>query len=544
MNTEMSVFAKTIMEQKYSHTKADGTKETWEEIAERVVDNVTAVLPIEEDIKEKLKLLIKKRKFIPGGRYLRCSGLPYHPVNNCFLFRAEDSREGWADLLSKVSMSLMSGGGIGVVYSDLRGKDATLKKTGGKASGPIPLTKIVNEVGRGIMNAGERRCAIWAGLHWNHPDIEEFIFAKNWAEEIKDLKKKDFNFPAPLDMTNISVILDDDFFTAYDAGDSWAQKVYWGTVHQMMESSEPGFSVDVGKNKKENLRNACTELTSEDDSDVCNLGSINMARIESLEEMEEVVDIATLFLLAGTVYSDLPNEKIKEVREKNRRLGLGLMGLHEWLISRGFSYEPNKELGKYLDIYKTSTEVSHKWAKKYGLGLPKKTRAIAPVGTIGIIGETTTGIEPIFCVAYKRRYFKEGSWFYQYVIDPTAKRMIDSGIHPDKIEDSYSLAQNVEKRVAFQAWVQRYVDHAISSTINLPAWGTEHNNEDKVKEFGEMLYKYLPGLRGITCYADGSRSGQPLNPVKYQTAIKHVGEIIEEAGDVCDISGKGGTCGG
>lgn len=544
-NTQMmSLFAKSIMDQKYAHTKPDGTKESWEEIAERVVTNVTSALPIEEELKNKLTDAIKSRKFIPGGRYLRCAGLPYHPINNCLLFRADDSREGWADLMHKVSMSLMSGGGIGVVYSDIRAKNSTLSKTGGKASGPIPLMQIINEVGRGIMNAGERRCALWSGLHWNHRDALEFTKVKDWSEEVRYMKQQDYSFPATLDMTNISVILDDDFFEAYKNNDAGAHTVYWSAVKQMLQHSEPGFSIDVGSNRKENLRNACSEITSEDDSDVCNLGSINLARVGSIEEMRELVELGTLFLLAGTEYSHFPTEKSKEVKNKNRRLGLGIMGIHEWLLSHGYAYEPCEALEEYLKVYSTSGEFANKWADKFGLSRPKKTRALAPVGSIGIIGETTTSIEPIFCVAYKRRYFKEGKWFFQYVIDPTAKRLIDKGVPPEKIEDSYSLAQNVEKRVAFQAWVQQYVDHAISSTINLPAWGTEYNNEKLVESFGNMLMKYLPKLRGITVYADGSRSGQPLNPVKYSTAIKHIGEIIEESGDICDISGKGGSCGG
>src|ERR1043166_6154257 len=131
-------------------------------------------------------------------------------------------------------------------------------------------------------------------------------------------------------------------------------------------------------------------------------------------------------------------------------------------------------------------------------------------GTIGIVAETTTGTEPIFCVAYKRRYLKGNVTHYQYVVDPTAQRLIDNGVDPETIEDAYSLAENVERRVAFQVWLQGWVDHAISSTINLPAWGSEHNNEQRVRPFGEMLMKHLPKLRGITCYPDGARGGQPL----------------------------------
>jgi ribonucleoside-diphosphate reductase alpha chain len=104
------------------------------------------------------------------------------------------------------------------------------------------------------------------------------------------------------------------------------------------------------------------------------------------------------------------------------------------------------------------------------------------------------------------------------------------------------LADNPERRIAFQAHVQKYVDHGISSTLNLPRWGTEHNNESKVKEFGNMLINYLPEVRGFTVYPDGARGGQPLNVVHYNTAAKQVGNVFEESSDMCDIT-KGGTCG-
>jgi ribonucleoside-diphosphate reductase alpha chain len=103
------------------------------------------------------------------------------------------------------------------------------------------------------------------------------------------------------------------------------------------------------------------------------------------------------------------------------------------------------------------------------------------------------------------------------------------------------LAKTPERRVAFQVFMQRFVDHAISSTINLPPWGSEWNNEDRVKPMGKMLMKYLKDLRGITFYPDGARSGQPLVPVSYQTALKHKDEIIYEQADVCDL--RGGSCG-
>lgn len=607
---------------------------------------------------------------------------------NCLLLRAQDSREGWSDLLHKASMALMTGAGIGVDYSSVREEGAIIRRTGGLATGPIALMQMLNECGRGIMQGGSRRClmrgapvtmadgsrkpveavrvgdevltrfgarqvvgtafqgvqevfrvktkhgevlssgnhrwlgakkdrttqwvqtkklkpgwalylmgspvkggepvdpvkdeilsiesvgsyetfdlqideveefvaydhvshnsAIWAGLNWRHPDAQKFIAAKNWSADVKKLKEKNFSFPATLDQTNISILLDDRFFEAYSNHDdndhALANQVYWAVVRQMLETAEPGFSIDVGANKGETLRNACCEVTSRDSNDICNLGSLNMGRFNTIEEFGAAVWSATAFLLAGTLYSDVPYPEVDMVRTKNRRLGLGLMGVHEWLLRRGKTYGPDDELAKWMGVYaECSRRAADVLADKWRLSRPAKVRAIAPTGTISIVAETSSGIEPIFCVAYKRRYLRDGkNWVYQYVIDPVAKRLIEEGADPNKIEDAYSLASDIERRVVFQSWLQGYVDHGISSTINLPHWGSEYNNEDTVQDFGNMLMKYLPTLRGVTVYPDGARGGQPLTPVPYVEAVGQEGiEIIESAADICSLTGKG-TCG-
>lgn len=541
----MSNFSDTIMKQVYSHD-IDGRKEKWEEIATRVTKNVLKSVGIDmrQKLAQEICRLITEKKFIPGGRYLYAAGNTYHQTQNCLLLRAHDSREGWAELLYKSSMALMSGAGIGINYSDIRHDGALIRRTGGVATGPISLMQIINECGRGIMQGGNRRSAIWAGLRWNHPDIHRFIRIKNWPVEIHRLKANDFSFPAILDCTNISVQLDDEFFEAYSDDEhnqhALANSVYWAVIEQMLKTGEPGFTVDVGKNSGEDLRNACGEVSSRDDSDICNLGSINLARVDTLDDFKIIMDMATAFLLAGTVYSDVPYSDVDKIRSKNRRLGLGLMGIHEWLLSRGKAYGPDEELRSWLAAYSKSGRCANKWADEWGLSRPKKTRAIAPNGTTGIVAETTGGLEPIFCVAYKRRYLKGNKRWHQYVIDPCAKRLIDSGIDPGKIEDAYTI--DVERRVSFQAWVQQYVDHCISSTINLPSYGKELNNHNTIRPFGSMLIRYLPNLRGITCYPDGSRTGQPLSPVPYEEAISNEGiEKIEEQMDVCSL--KGGSCG-
>lgn len=856
---EMSKFAQTIFERTYAHDLED-RKETWDETAHRVTKNVMRAVGVDmrTTLAKDIRAAIAMKKFIPGGRYLYSSGRPFHQVCNCLLMRAHDSREGWSEIMQKTSMALMTGAGVGVVYSDIRHEGATIRKTGGVASGPIPLMQMVNECGRGVIQGGARRSAIWAGLNWSHPDVHKFIRIKNWPDEVHALKQKDFSFPATLDHTNISVCLDDAFFEAYnddeDPEHAMAHSVYWAVVEQMLRTGEPGFSIDTGKNAGEDLRNAplsasthvltdkgykqignivgkettlwtgkqwapycvfqktaagvqtvrvvatggrtidadpsheffverykgkgerrqfvgiekvpaselesgdilhtslpqqnypemqwqyvrgfifgdgsvagnrsevslcceekkallpflsdgfvssitecdsrgytrvyyknaghskeypqlstphvaswlaglfdadgsydeerncvrlsqpydilvkvrrdlerigirsfiaragksgytgkqgyllnilasdiqlfalrvptkrlkiqgfrpyrdsqikvvsvsegpvedvfccdvhveehsftaegvivsnCTEVSSRDNDDICNLGSLNIGRIEDLEEMKHLTEIATAFLLAGSVYTDVPYSDVDKVLSKNRRLGLGLMGIHEWLLIRGKEYGPDEELGIWLKAYSKSGRYANSYADEWGLRRPKKTRAIAPTGTISIVAETTGGIEPIFCSAYKRRYLKGTQHYYQYVLDPVAKRLVQQGIDPDSIEDAYTLARNVERRVAFQAWVQQFVDHGISSTINLPVWGSEWNNTDLIRSFGSMLIRYLPNLRGITVYPDGSRGGQPLNPIPYKEAVDQEGiEMVEEQQNVCSL--RGGSCG-
>jgi ribonucleoside-diphosphate reductase alpha chain len=548
---EMSAWANSIYKQKYAHPG-----EEWPDTAKRVATHVLGALGYGPDSAEvqRITQLIADKKFIPGGRYLYASGRDLHQVNNCLLLRAEDSREGWADLTHRSMMALMTGAGIGINYSDVRPNGSVIEKTGGVASGPISLMHIINETGRHIMQGGSRRSAIWAGLSWSHPDIFDFIKVKDWDSDIIARKAEDFNYAASLDMTNVSILLDDDFFKAYETSgpvsingtdvspngmswNDWARMVYSMGVEHMVRTAEPGFSVDIGENAGEDLRNACCELTSHDDSDICNLGSINLAQIDSIEDMQEVVEYGTLFLLAGTVYSDLPYEQVEKVRAKNRRLGLGLMGAHEWLLKRGLKYEPSDELGALLDVYKTSTDAAWRYADLHNISRPVKTRAIAPTGTIAIVAETTTGCEPVFCTAFKRRYLVDGvTWKYQYVIDPTAERLIQNGVDPDSIEDAYSLSYNVEKRIAFQAWLQQYVDHAISSTINIPYPIVD---KDEARDFADTLMQYLPRLRGITTYPDGARGGQPLTSVPYEIAASQLGVVFEESDERC----RGGSCG-
>ena len=867
---EMSSFAESVYKSKYSFEGA----EEWSDTARRVTENVLGALGYTEDDYEfnKVYELIRDRKVMPAGRYLHAAGREVHQTQNCFLCRAEDNREGWAELGKKAFMILQTGGGFGADYSDIRPAGTPIKKTGGTASGPLPLMSVINEIGRGVMSGGSRRSAIIATLNWKHGDIFEFIRIKDWPEWLREAKADDMTVAAPMDMTNISVGLDDEFFEAFDDINhplhAHARLVYEKVCDKMLTTAEPGFTVDVGDNAGENLRNPCItkenrvltaggyrtveellgeknviwtgkqwasdvvfektksdvpilkvdmgggriirsdetheffierwsgkgerrklnkiekvpaselqvgdtlhisapledievelneegytlgwlygdgsfakaggaelslcsdeskdcasnivgynsinendarghtriyfsvsdyfdgrskeefpedlynrtenfglsfiaglfdadgncdesrysvrlankspeflrgvarlleqygiyanvskngkdgrnhkqqyqllleqgsvtrflelvpanrvtmpidysyipyrdwkskvvsvtpdgvedvycanvmveehsfmcegviisncgEVSSADDSDVCNLASLNMGRIETIEEFEEAIRYLALFMIAGTVYSDLPYDKVAEVRSKNRRLGMGIMGLHEWLVKRGYKYEPNDELAEWMEVYRdVSREAADKISLKHCLSNPVKVRAIAPTGTISIVAETTSGIEPIFSVAYKRRVrvtdaINGDRVQYEYVVDPTAKRLIEAGADPNNIEDAYTLAYIYEKRIQMQAFLQKYVDHAISVTVNLPYPITDDAEQ---KDFRDCLYEYLPDLRGFTAYPSGARGGQPITAVPYAVAAEKEGVRFEESEERC----VGGICG-
>lgn len=542
-------FSEDIFNQKYRHEGA----ETWPELARTVVEDVCQDY-LTPDEKDQLTQYITEMKVLPGGRYLYYAGRPNKYFNNCYLLRAEeDSRQDWANLSWSAESCLMTGGGIGVDYSVYRASGSPIARTGGTASGPIPKMNMINEIGRRVMQGGSRRSAIYASLNWQHGDIDEFLVAKDWQsmpiagtdKTLWDVKQEDFNFPAPLDMTNVSVNYDTEWLQNY-----WRTgepgEVFRKNVAQALKTSEPGFSFNFFDKENETLRNACTEVVSSESHDVCNLASINFSRIADIAELQDVVHLTTKFLLCGTMRADLPYQKVYETREKNRRLGLGAMGLHEWLIARGYLYEVTPELHRWLSVWRgESDKTADEFSRELSVNRPAGVRAIAPTGTIGILAGTSTGVEPIFATAYKRRYLVGGTeWRYQYVVDSAAEQLIEQyGIEdPDSVESAMDLANDPARRVRFQADVQDYVDQAISSTINLPSWGSELNNEDCVDDYVDLFARHAHRLRGLTVYADGSRGGQPLTPVPYSEAKAHEGETFVETHDVCDITG-GGTCG-
>ncbi len=515
-----------IFNEKYRNSS--GGCRTWADLVDTLVYRVCHNYMRPGDMSQ-LTSYMRNFKFIPAGRYLYYAGRPASFFNNCFAFIAEDSREGWAKLAHNHMLALMCGGGVGTYYGAIRPKGSPVKTTGGVASGPVPLMHAMNEVGRNVMQGGARRSALYASLPCDHPDIYEFMSSKNWDDHTTEMKSSDFNFPGPLDMTNISVAYND--LTDLDS------ELFRLNILQAIKTGEPGFQFDFGA-KEEVGRNACTEFITDTDSDMCNLGSINMANIKSPKEMESVAYLASQFLYCGSLMAQLPYKDCYEVRSTKRKIGLGIMGLHEWIMKNGGKYEPSHNLFKMLYGYKKGSksgadDLSDTTSESRCI----RYRSIAPSGTISLLAGTTSGIEPLYSVAIKRRWFDHGDWKYQYVIDPIAKQYIEDGLNPNNIETASDLSNDIDRRLGMQSYIQNFVDMGISSTVNI-------QSDVNVDTIERSLRNYAPSLRGVTFYPDGARGGQPLVSVPWEEAQGKEGITLHEQVDILENTAcKGGVCG-
>lgn len=543
---------RNIFDNKYARYR----EQTWPQKCFEIISDVTgrgthnqfshAIMSVDEQ--NRLLKYMEQGKVFPGGRYIYYAGRLARFWNNCYLLLCEaDTREEWAAICWRAMSCLMVGGGIGIDYSILRPKGKELSRTGGVSSGPVPLMEAINEIGRQVRQGGGRRSAMYASLNWQHEDIQDFLNAKDWDNQpvgtsgmtVGELKRHDFDYRAPLDMTNVSVNYDDAWLNLQD--DRHTDPVFRRNVELALMNGEPGFSFNFGDKQKETARNACTEITSEDDSDVCNLASPNLSRITSTKEYADICYLTAKLLVCGTMRAELPYQKVYDVRERNRRLGQGVMGVHEWLLQRDKQYGPDDELGSWMEIYVEESERgANEHCDRFWMSRPVAYRAIAPTGTIGMLAGTTTGIEPLFALAYQRRYLVGDTWKKEYKVDAVAKILLERGIKEEQIETAQDLAKDPERRIQMQAWMQKYVDQSISSTINLPAWGSEHNNAGLVDKYAMLLSKYAEDIRGITMYPDGARGGQPITPVSIKEATAH-GDAVYE--DNSESACREGVCG-
>jgi ribonucleoside-diphosphate reductase alpha chain len=248
--------------------------------------------------------------------------------------------------------------------------------------------------------------------------------------------------------------------------------------------------------------------------------------VNTLDELEEIIKYGMKALIAARMRSYYPIDKMRSVALSHPRVGLGVFGLHNWLIKRGLPYQWCDELDKlFKTLHDMAIFYGTMWTTRYNLPDLEGHIAHAPTGSIArLFGGISSGIEPIFALAYKWRYTLNNEVREQVVIDSNVETFMEQGIDLDTVEDAYYLANpdGFKRRVEMQANIQRYCDNAISSTINLPAWGTPGNNELTLPIYRSILLEHLQELRGITVYANGSRSGQPLTAIPINEALEQV----------------------
>jgi len=533
----MEGFAKTIYELRYRKGN-----ESWEQCTNRVIDSVVSIrgdLPLEAlTAIEIVRTAMNNFEFLPAGRYLAAAGTKHPQVKNCYCLDMEDSKESIAKVYQDVALLSMTGAGVGINFSKVRAKGDLISTTGGFASGPLCYMEAICAIGRASMSAGYRRAALYGELSWKHKDIFDFINTKQRSELERQLKTSNYDHVLPLDIMNISVSYDKEFLEAYNNTahvlHEHAHKVFDLNVHLSLTSADPGFAFHV-LDDKYILKNACTEFCSDVSGNSCNLGSIYLNKfVNRQEEFRALVDATVLFLMLGNEYSSYPKQEWADIAKETNQIGLGLAGISEFLIRTNSGYNFTPAMREMAEIFEEQSERSATtWAEVLRVNRPAKIRAIAPTGTTSIIASTTSGVEPIFACAYERGYLgKDNKWTHELVIDAAAQRLLDEGFEPEEIFDSYSLG--FEQRVAFQAELQKYVDQAISSTVNLP------NTQFPKEEAKSIILKYMPYLKGLTTYPDGAVSNQPLRRVELKEALKRKNSVIDESENTRQC--KGGSC--
>lgn len=573
----MSDLDKIILRERYAHAG----ETSWSDTAKRVSRFVVQGEALDNQTKymEAFASIIEDFKFVPGGRILTNAGRPRGQLLNCFVIPLEDSRESIGQMLKEYMIISGTGGGVGISFSKLRPKGAEILTNGGNSSGSVSFMNCVDTVANTIKTGGGRRAATMISLSAYHPDLEEFLSYK------LDLKN--------LTNANVSVEIDNNFIHAVKNNSSWdlvwggkvvktvdARKIWDKLVENAWKAGEPGI-LNMGLARKMSnsyyyndllTTNPCGEQFLPAYGSCC-LGSMNIAAYVKdnkfeWEEFKKDIYTAVRFLDNVLTVNEYPLDAIRQNSQGERRIGLGLMGLHTGMLKIGLKYSDLSGMEFIENVYEvlrnTSYLASIELAKEKGSfpffkreeflnsgfvkTLPTKIRKLirehgirnvcvntqAPTGTTAIIANVSSGIEPIFAPVYDRRFRSEESdsgFKVERVIDPLLKEFIEIGQDFSNFEGAYDIS--VDKHLKVQEIAQRYVDSSISKTINLP-------ENYPVEELSKQWLEYSEVLKGTTLYRSGSRGSEPLTPV--ESSMKNLTEASSIVGDIIDNSCASGVC--
>ncbi len=565
---KLSDNANTVLARRYLRKDADGKpSEAPAQMFHRVARHIAeAELNHDPDadidaIEDEFYDLMTEMKFLPNSPTLMNAGRTLGQLAACFVLPVEDSMEGIFETLKNAAIIHKSGGGTGFSFSRLRPTNAMVGTTGGVASGPVSFMKIFNTATEQVKQGGTRRGANMAILQVDHPDIMEFIYCKSTDDALN-------NF-------NISVGLTDDFMQAVDKGERYnlidprdghitgdldAREVYGALVHQAWENGDPGI-VFLDRMNRDNPTPEIGRIESTNPCgeqpllpmEACNLGSINLvrcitdqgdARVLDFDALKKVIWSSVHFLDNTIDMSRYPLPAIDAMVKGNRKVGLGLMGFADLLFQLGIPYNSEEalamaekvmgfvqeqaraascDLAEKRGAFKNAHQSIFKDDKRQPRNATLTT--IAPTGTLSIIANCSSGIEPLFALSFTRNVmdndkltevnpcFKsvaKARGFYtpelMETIAETGSIAHIDGI-PDDVKEVFVTAHDIspEWHIRMQAAFQKYTDNAVSKTVNLPNDATVED----VRKIYDLAHQL--DCKGVTIYRDGSKNHQVLS---------------------------------